>query len=107
MGDTPVPQGTSSQPPAPADADTVDLPADGRPDQPPAPATAAVRSFGNYEILDEIDRGGMGVVFKARERHSGLLVALKMMLRETGASGSGRRRFILEARATGELHHPG
>jgi Protein kinase domain len=105
MGDTPVPQATSSHPLA--DADTVDLPAGATPEAPAAgPSPATVRSFGNYEILDEIDRGGMGVVFKARERHSGLLVALKMML---GAStgGSGRQRFILEARATGELHHPG
>jgi hypothetical protein len=85
----------------------VYVPPGGSPDQPAAPPSELVRSFGSYEILDEIDRGGMGVVYRARERDSGLLVALKMMLRETDGSGSGRQRFILEARATGELHHPG
>jgi serine/threonine-protein kinase len=64
-------------------------------------------SFGDYELLGEVERGGMGVVYRARERHSGLLVALKMML-PGGDEGAGdRRRFVLEARATGELTHPG
>jgi serine/threonine protein kinase len=79
----------------------------------PTPSAAAssgvvvTGSFGDYELLGEIERGGMGIVYRARERHSGLLVALKMMLSES-ASGSGDlRRFILEARATGELNHPG
>jgi tRNA A-37 threonylcarbamoyl transferase component Bud32 len=64
-------------------------------------------SLGAYVLLSEIERGGMGIVYEARERTSGQLVALKMMLAES-ASGSGDlRRFILEARATGELNHPG
>jgi serine/threonine protein kinase len=83
--------------------DTVNLP----PSAPAAPAgpTATGRDCGPYELLGEIQRGGMGVVYRARERHSGRLVALKMMLPESATREL--RRFILEARATGELHHPG
>src|SRR5215475_8283103 len=73
-------------------------------DQPPQLPTETV---GGYELLGEIDRGGMGVVYKARERQSGRLVALKMMLRERAESDGDLRRFELEAQATGELNHPG
>src|SRR5579885_1146335 len=76
----------------------------------PGPPTAAAASppalVGDYELLGEIERGGMGIVYRARERHSGRLVALKMM-RPDGADPANLRRFILEARATGELSHPG
>src|SRR5437660_1027500 len=65
-------------------------------------SSPAPELVGGHELLGEIARGGMGVVYKARERHSGRLVALKMMLRE-----GDLRRFELEARATGELSHPG
>jgi serine/threonine protein kinase len=58
-------------------------------------------------LLGEIERGGMGIVYRARELHSGLLVALKMMLQSSDSASSDRQRFILEARATGELNHPG
>jgi serine/threonine protein kinase len=67
----------------------------------------ATRPFGDYELLGEIERGGMGVVYRARERHSGRLVALKMMLGRADAWPVALRRFILEARATGEVNHPG
>jgi serine/threonine protein kinase len=78
-----------------------------------APRSAAadsnlpMRAFGDFELLDEIGRGSMGVVYRARERHSGRLVALKMMLDQPGRAGGNRRRFALEARATGQLSHPG
>src|SRR5258708_12047511 len=49
----------------------------------------------------------MGVVYRARERHSGRLFAFKMMLDPPGGEGGIRRRFALEARATGQLSHPG
>jgi serine/threonine protein kinase len=49
----------------------------------------------------------MGIVYRARERHSGRLVALKMMLDENELDANNRHRFILEAQATGELSHPG
>ncbi|HMF12614.1 MAG TPA: serine/threonine-protein kinase, partial [Gemmataceae bacterium] len=66
-----------------------------------------MRSFGDFELLEEIGRGSMGLVYRARERHSGRLVALKMMLDQPGREGGNRRRFALEARATGQLSHPG
>jgi serine/threonine protein kinase len=69
--------------------------------------TLEARPFGDYELLGEIARGGMGIVYRARERRSGRLVALKMMLATQGADATERNRFILEARATGELSHPG
>jgi serine/threonine protein kinase len=65
------------------------------------------RTFGDYELLSEIERGGMGIVYRARERYSGRLVALKMMLSESAHGPADLQRFILEARATGELQHPG
>jgi tRNA A-37 threonylcarbamoyl transferase component Bud32 len=67
----------------------------------------AGRPFGDYELLGEIERGGMGIVYRARDRRSGQLVALKMMLGETAVASADLQRFILEARATGELSHPG
>src|SRR5262249_46180872 len=65
------------------------------------------RLVGNYELLGEIERGGMGIVYRARDCSSGLLVALKMMLGDVSTSAGDRRRFVLQARATGELNHPG
>jgi serine/threonine protein kinase len=78
------------------------------PAQPARPAfDKIVRGFGDYELLGELGRGGMGVVYQARERRTGRLVALKMMLGESVAAETDLRRFELEARATGELNHPG
>jgi|GEM_PF-3457744 len=65
------------------------------------------RRFGDYELLGELARGGMGIVYRARERQSGRLVALKMMLDECTPDSAQLQRFNLEARATGELNHPG
>jgi len=65
------------------------------------------RAFGDYELLGEIARGGMGVVYRARERQSGRLVALKMMLADSAVDATYVQRFALEAKATGELSHPG
>src|SRR5438132_2575506 len=64
---------------------------------------ACLQRFGDYELLSELGRGGMGVVYQARERQSGRLIALKMMLGEKADLG----RFIIEARAAAELSHPG
>ena len=73
---------------------------------PAEPSVRAPQSVGNYDLLEEIGRGAMGVVYKARERHSGRVVALKMMLDRSGRGGN-RTRFALEARASGRLSHPG
>jgi serine/threonine protein kinase len=92
-------------PPPPKPPETVDQPSDEV--AVPRAAPAVGRTFGDYELLGEIERGGMGVVYQARERHSGRLVALKMMLDQSASSQADLSRFVLEAQAAGELHHPG
>src|SRR5207244_11004480 len=61
--------------------------------------------LGNYEILDEIGRGGMGVIYRARQRHSRRIVAVKRILSYQAESRETLMRFRREAEAVASLDH--
>jgi serine/threonine protein kinase len=66
-----------------------------------------LEQVGGYRILCEIGRGGMGVVYRARDTALDRDVAVKLLSERYPADSPAAQRFLSEARITGQLQHPG
>jgi WD40 repeat protein/tRNA A-37 threonylcarbamoyl transferase component Bud32 len=74
-------------------------------DERPVASRGEYPSIPGYEVIEELGRGGMGIVYKARHEKLARIVALKLISREAGEEQ--RRRFQIEAEAVARLQHPG
>ncbi|HUG91227.1 MAG TPA: protein kinase [Planctomycetaceae bacterium] len=73
--------------------------------RPPVASEPPLKQFGDFSIIREIGRGGMGVVYEAEQESLGRRVALKVLPRQALPDAREQKRFIHEARAAARLHH--
>ena len=109
QADATLASGGGVRPMASEDTDATVVPSVSQTPGLPSAAAADTRAdaarFGRYVLIDEIARGGMGVVYRARQHGLDRVVALKMIL-GVGVDGDTVRRFLLEAQSAAALDHP-